>query len=82
VFQNLDSLVGQLVTLPEGDFGPFPLGSDAASLDGLSVRDVLSEANLLLSGEGVPSPLSPGDLDYVLSLANTAFNEGLLNESA
>jgi hypothetical protein len=84
VFQNLDSLVGQSVTLPDGDFGlSFVLGADVALLDGFSVRDVLTEADLKLSSEkSFASQFDPADLDYILFLADTAFNEGLLNLGA
>jgi hypothetical protein len=83
VFQNLDSLVGKSVTLPEGFFSPFVLSSDVALLDGFSVRQVLTEADLLLSGEkSFASQFNPLDLDYIVFLADTAFNEGLLNLGA
>ena len=60
-------------------------------LDGLSVRELLFIANFALSSdfflgengeERIAGELNSFDLDYVLSLANAAFNEGLLNESA
>ena len=86
VFQNLDSLVGQSVSLPESPY-PFTytsvLGADITLLEGFSVRDVLLEADLLLSGEkSFVSGFSPFDMDYLLYLANAAFNEGLLNAGA
>ena len=95
IFQNLGSLEGQKVSLPESGSGvtsfSSTLGSDVALLNGLSLREVLSITNIALSDEfffhpdqdeTIAGELSAFDLDYVLELANGAFDEGLLNIGA
>lgn len=60
VLQNLDSLTG--------------VGPEVADLDGMSVREVLSAAELLLGGAA--SPLSPEDMFILLTQVNMSFNGG------
>ncbi len=71
VLQNLESLVGD----PELGFGP-----EIAELDGMPVRDVLSEANPLLGGGA--SPFTPQEVSSLLQDVNMSFTVGLVTPFA
>jgi len=71
VFQNLGSFAAEHA--PE-------VGPEIAELDGSSVREVLSEADLLLGGAA--SPFTPQDLFSVVNFADMAFNAGVANTGA
>jgi hypothetical protein len=66
VFQNLDSLGAA-----EGAPG---VGPEIAELDGISVRQALSDADLVLGGAA--SPLTPEDMFVLLSFTSRAFLSG------
>jgi hypothetical protein len=67
VLQNLDSLVGTPIF--GGVFGP-----EIASLDGVPVHELLSEANLLLGG--ATSQLTPEEMFVILNDVDMSFNGG------
>jgi PEP-CTERM motif len=67
LLQNLDSLPG------DPSFGN-GVGPEIAELDGMSVRDVLADANALLGGAA--SPFTPQDLFVVLNDIDMSFNGG------
>jgi hypothetical protein len=70
VFQNLDMFA-------EGpDVGP-----EIADLDGLSVREVLAEADLVLGGD-TATPLTVDDMGELLEAANMSFDSGLVSTFA
>jgi hypothetical protein len=64
VFQNLDSLVGA------------GSGPDIAELDGMSVREALSEADLVLGGD-TATPFNVIDMGNLLSNTNGVFDAGI-----
>jgi PEP-CTERM motif len=66
VLQNLDSLAG--------------VGPEVAALDGMSVREVLAEANPLLDG-GV-NPVTPQDMFVLLNAIDMSFNGGPVSDFA
>lgn len=76
LFQHLDSLIGQLAFAGQ----TIPFGPELADLDGVPVHEVLSEANLYFGG--AVSPFTDYDMLLALSLLDTAFPFGLVNESA
>ena len=70
VFQNLDMFA-------EGpDVGP-----EIADLDGLSVREVLAEADLVLGGD-TATPFTVDDMGELLEAANMSFDSGLVSTFA
>ena len=66
VLQNLDSLAG--------------VGPEVAALDGMSVREVLADANPLLDG-GV-NPVTPQDMFVLLNAIDMSFNGGPVSDFA
>ena len=71
VFQNLDP--STLASAGRGsDFGP-----EVAELNGLTVRDLLSQANLLLGGAA--SPFDLDDIAALVSDVNMTFDSGIVS---
>jgi hypothetical protein len=60
VLENLESLAG--------------VGPEVAQLDGMSVREVLADANMLLGGAA--SPFAPQDMFEILNGIDQSFNAG------
>ena len=72
VFQHLEGLVSD----PE-----FPgIGPEIAALDGITVREALSDADQVLGG--ATSPFTPMDLSQLLDLTIRAFNGGGVSNQA
>lgn len=72
VFQNLGLLVGD----PESA----GVGPEVAALDGMTVREVLSEADQVLGGAA--TPFTPEDMAQILDLTERAFNTGAVSNQA
>jgi hypothetical protein len=72
VFQNLD-------LFSDTTEGP-GVGQEITELDGMSVREAVSDANTLLGGGA--SSLTPEDLFELLNFTSRAFNGGEVEENA
>ncbi len=72
VFQNLGSLVSD----PESQ----GVGPEVAELDGMTVREVLSEAEQVLGGAA--TPFTPRDMAEIMDLTERAFNTGAVSNQA
>jgi hypothetical protein len=72
IFHNLD-LLGAAELAPD-------VGPEIADLDGMSVREVLSEADQMLGGEA--SSVTPSDMFTLLDFTARAFNGGNLLSDA
>ncbi len=70
VFQNLDLLEA---------FDDDPdIGPEIAELNGMSVREVLSEADLVLGGD-TTTPFTSDDMAAILDVTRAAFDDGFLS---
>ncbi|MGA9865136.1 MAG: PEP-CTERM sorting domain-containing protein [Acetobacteraceae bacterium] len=72
LFQNLGALVGD----PESP----GIGPEIAELDGMTVREALSDADQVLGGAA--SSFTPQDMAELLNLTERAFNTGLVSNQA